>query len=81
MAVKLTNHLGIEYEFISMARASKFLGRCHGYVSDRLKTGHEQLTDINGNYFKAESWFKWLKSKTISLKMTAQQQSLSRVPS
>ncbi|MFY4840649.1 NUMOD4 domain-containing protein [Staphylococcus aureus] len=54
MAVKLTNHLGIEYEFISMARASKFLGRCHGYVSDRLKTGHEQLTDINGNYFKAE---------------------------
>lgn len=54
MAVKLTNHLGIEYEFISMTRASKFLGRCHGYVSDRLKAGHKQLTDINGNYFKVE---------------------------
>lgn len=54
MAVKLTNHLGIEYEFISMARACKFLGRCHGYISDKLKKGHKELTDIHGNYFRVE---------------------------
>ena len=31
MAVKLINHLDIEYEFISMSRASEFLGRNKGY--------------------------------------------------
>ena len=37
MAVKLINHLGIEYEFISMSRAGKFLGRSHSYISDKIK--------------------------------------------
>ena len=54
MAVKLTNHLGIEYEFISMSRASKFLGRNHGYVSGRLKDNCSKLTDTDGNKYKVE---------------------------
>ena len=54
MAVRLTNHLGIEYEFISMSRASKFLGRNHGYVSGRLKNNCSKLTDTDGNKYKVE---------------------------
>lgn len=54
MAVKLTNHIGIEYEFISMSKAGEFLGRNHGYISKKLKNGHKELTDIHGNYFRVE---------------------------
>ncbi|MDT0722590.1 NUMOD4 motif-containing HNH endonuclease [Staphylococcus haemolyticus] len=54
MKVKLINHLGIEYEFISMSRASKFLGRNHGYVSRQLKNNYSKLTDADGNKYKVE---------------------------
>lgn len=54
MKVKLINHLGIEYEFISMSRASKFLGRNHGYVSRQLKNNCSKLTDSEGNKYKVE---------------------------
>ncbi|WP_342610234.1 NUMOD4 domain-containing protein [Staphylococcus hsinchuensis] len=54
MKVKLINHLGIEYEFISMSRACKFLGRCHGYISNKLRQGHNEVKDIHGNIFKVE---------------------------
>lgn len=54
MAVKLINHLGIEYEFISMSRASQFLGRNNGYISTKLKRNHKELTDIHGNKYKFE---------------------------
>lgn len=54
MAVKLTNHIGIEYEFISMSIAGEFLGRNHGYISKKLQNGHKELTDIHGNYFRVE---------------------------
>ncbi|WP_420802023.1 hypothetical protein [Staphylococcus haemolyticus] len=54
MAVKLINHLDIEYEFISMSRASEFLGRNKGYVSSRLKNNCSKLTDVNGNKYKVE---------------------------
>ncbi|MCE2377891.1 HNH endonuclease [Staphylococcus haemolyticus] len=54
MAVKLINHLDIEYEFISMSRASAFLGRNKGYVSSRLKNNCSKLTDVNGNKYKVE---------------------------
>jgi hypothetical protein len=54
MAVKLINHLDIEYEFISMSRASEFLGRNKGYVSSRLKNNCSKLTDINDNKYKVE---------------------------
>ncbi|ARM67764.1 NUMOD4 domain-containing protein [Staphylococcus sp. FR124] len=54
MAVKLINHLGIEYEFISMSRASQFLGRNNGYISTKLKRNRKELTDIHGNKYKFE---------------------------
>lgn len=54
MAVKLINHLGIEYEFISMSRAGKFLGRSHSYISDKIKSNHKDVTDIHGNKYKFE---------------------------
>lgn len=54
MAVKLTNHLGIEYEFISMARASKFLCRNHGYISGQIKRNKTKVTDKSGNEYKVE---------------------------
>ncbi|MFW3529758.1 NUMOD4 domain-containing protein [Staphylococcus caprae] len=54
MAVKLINHLGIEYEFISMSRASQFLGRNNGYISTKLKRNCKELTDIHGNKYKFE---------------------------
>lgn len=54
MKVKLINHLGIEYEFISMNRASEFLGRNHGYISHQLKKGHSKIADKHGNKYKVE---------------------------
>ncbi|PTK92433.1 NUMOD4 domain-containing protein [Staphylococcus gallinarum] len=54
MSVKLINHLGIEYQFISMTRASYFLGRSHSYISTKLKKGFTTVTDLDGNYFKVE---------------------------
>lgn len=54
MKVKLINQIGVEYEFISMSRASKFLGRNHGYVSGRLKNNCSKLTDTDGNKYKVE---------------------------
>ena len=50
--VKLINHLGIEYEFISMSRASEFLGRSHGYISNKLKQGYDFVFDVNNNHYK-----------------------------
>ncbi|UXU67444.1 NUMOD4 motif-containing HNH endonuclease [Staphylococcus agnetis] len=54
MAVKLINHIGIEYQFISMKRASIFLGRGHSYVSAKIRQGFSTITDINGNHFRVE---------------------------
>ena len=50
--VKLINDLGIEYGFISLSRASKFLGRSHGYVSNKLKQGYDFVFDVNNNHYK-----------------------------
>ena len=50
--VKLVNDLGIEYGFISLSRASKFLGRGHGYISYKLKQGYDFVFDINNNHYK-----------------------------
>lgn len=52
--VKLINNLGVEYEFISMSKASKFLGRNHGYVSRRLKNNRSKLTDADGNIYEVK---------------------------
>ena len=54
MKVKLINHLGIEYEFISMSRASEFLGRNHGYISVQIKRNKTKITDKYGNKYKVE---------------------------
>lgn len=54
MKVKLINHLGIEYEFNSLSKAGAFLGRSHGYVSNKLKKNASKLTDTNGNKYKVE---------------------------
>ena len=54
MAVKLVNNLGIEYEFISMSRASQFLGRNNGYISTKLRRNYTEVTDIHGNKYKIE---------------------------
>lgn len=54
MKVKLINHLGIEYEFNSLSKAGAFLGRSHGYVSNKLKKNASKLTDTKGNKYKVE---------------------------
>lgn len=54
MTVKLINHLGIEYEFISMSRAGTFLGRSHSYISNKIKRNHIEVTDIHGNKYTIE---------------------------
>ena len=54
MNVKLINEIGIEYEFISMNRASEFLGRSNGYISRNLKNNNTKLTDIHGNKYRVE---------------------------
>lgn len=52
MKIKLINQLGIEYEFISLSRASKFLGRNHGYISNKLKQGCNVVFDTSNNKYK-----------------------------
>lgn len=52
MKVKLTNHLGIEYEFISMSKASEFLGRSSGYISAKLKQNKDIVINKNGMKFE-----------------------------
>lgn len=52
MKIKLINQLGIEYGFISLSRASKFLGRNHGYISNKLKQGCNVVYDISNNKYK-----------------------------
>ena|SRR5699024_185881 len=52
MKVKLINHLGIEYEFISMAKASRFLERNDGYISQLIKKEKTIATNKNGDEFK-----------------------------
>lgn len=54
MKVKLINHLGIEYEFISMSKASRWLGRNNGYISDRLMKNKKVVTSKDGKKFKVE---------------------------
>lgn len=54
MEVKLINNIGIEYQFISMNRASEFLGRGHGYISYKLKQGQQEVSDVYGNIFKVK---------------------------
>lgn len=52
MKIKLINQLGIEYGFISLSRASKFLGRNYGYISNKLKQGCNVVYDISNNKYK-----------------------------
>lgn len=52
MKVKLTNHLGIEYEFMSMSKASQFLGRNSGYISGILKQNKNMATSKYGMKYK-----------------------------
>lgn len=54
MAVKLVNSIGIEYQFASMSRASKFLGRSRSYISMKVNEGITDITDKDGNNFKVE---------------------------
>lgn len=54
MKVKLINHLGIEYEFISMSKASRWLGRNSGYISSQLIKNKEVVTSKDGKKFKVE---------------------------
>lgn len=53
MEVKLI-HLktGIEYEFISMARASEFLGRSHSYISGLTTRDKSIAVHKNGDKYK-----------------------------
>lgn len=53
MKVKLINSIGIEYEFNSMAKASKFLGRSHGYLSDCNKL-NKIPTSKDGESYKMQ---------------------------
>ncbi|WP_353462698.1 NUMOD4 domain-containing protein [Mammaliicoccus sciuri] len=52
MEVKLINCLGIEYEFMSMSKASQFLGRNSGYISGILKQNKDKVTSKNGMKYK-----------------------------
>lgn len=54
MVVKFINYLGIEYEFISMSRVGKFLGRSYSYISDKIKNNYKDVIDIYGNKYKFE---------------------------
>ncbi|MEN1895148.1 MULTISPECIES: NUMOD4 domain-containing protein [Staphylococcus] len=45
---------GIQLEFISMARADKWLERATGYTSGRLKKGYNILNAKDGNEYKVE---------------------------
>lgn len=53
MKIKLINSIGIEYEFNSMAKASKFLGRSHGYLSDCNKL-NKIPTSKDGESYKMQ---------------------------
>ena len=54
MKVKLINDLGIEYEFISMSKASEWLGRNTRYISGRLMKNKKVVTSKGGKKFKVE---------------------------
>lgn len=45
---------GIQLEFISMARADKWLERATGYTSGRLKKGHNTLNAKDNTKYKVE---------------------------
>ncbi|TDM39854.1 HNH endonuclease [Macrococcoides goetzii] len=51
MSVKLINDIGIEYEFISLSRAGKFLGRNKGYLSGLLNRNKNIATNKNNEKF------------------------------
>lgn len=53
MEVKLIHiKTGIEYEFISKARAGIFLGRSHGYISGITSRGKDVAVHKNGDKYK-----------------------------
>ncbi|WP_294582997.1 NUMOD4 motif-containing HNH endonuclease [uncultured Staphylococcus sp.] len=55
MKVKLIHEaLRIEYEFISLTRGGKFLGRSHSYLSDCIKKGRRIVTDTKGTRYIVE---------------------------
>ncbi|WP_454909999.1 NUMOD4 domain-containing protein [Staphylococcus saprophyticus] len=54
MKVKLINDLGVEYEFISMAKADKWLERATGYTSGRLLKGHHIVIASDNTKYKVE---------------------------
>lgn len=54
-AVKLTHlDLGIQLEFISMSKASKWLGRNTGYLSGALKSNKYIVTSNDGEKYQVE---------------------------
>lgn len=52
MTILVSVDSGEEFIFRSKSLASKFLGRCDGYVSGIVKEGKEIATNINNNKFK-----------------------------
>lgn len=54
-AVKLIQmNTGIQLEFISMAKADKWLERSTGYTSGRIQTGHNTLNAKDNSKYKVE---------------------------
>ncbi|WP_368679758.1 NUMOD4 domain-containing protein [Staphylococcus pseudoxylosus] len=55
LKVKLIQmNTGIQLEFISMARADKWLERSTGYTSGRIQTGHNTLNAKDNTKYKVE---------------------------
>lgn len=55
MKVRLTQVItNMQLEFISMAKADKWLGRSNGYVSGRMKAGHNTAIASNNTKYKVE---------------------------
>lgn len=51
--VFLIDKTGQKMGFNSMSEADRYLGKCHGYVSGRLKRGHPKVYSANNEPFEA----------------------------
>lgn len=43
---------GQRFDFRSLSKASEFLGKCPGYLSDRIKRGNDLAYGMDGNKYK-----------------------------
>ena len=50
-AITIFDNEGNAMPFLSMADANRFLGRCHSYVSDRVKSNKSTLDSVWGERF------------------------------